>query len=521
LKETIQIYLCQQIQLNHYQTFVSNSSRLAAIVLLDKIKFREDFIEESLRDYFIEARRRDALNYQNRGTQKAINMAHAREVLTSAINKVNLLPKGEAKYTDDDLQTSARDVGDRMKKVEDAVRDGLRLKVGDGYFPAKDWATWLDDATSAEIKEEKKEIQQALKLLSEAQEDKIIEASYINNQKKALTDLLNRLENPKDFQNVKAGELPDKFNKGNTYRVQKDTSSKAQTQTASGDVVPKNLGSTGQVEGLYQTNLPSGRENDLGKKVITDPKRGGTSYSVRRPPVQRTAPTEPFETVPAEPVSPPAGRVAGDVPSVVNPKILEAREFIRKIGEVPITSAPQVLLDIKKQLEDALRALRANPTVFDDKVLDAPIKKARDYFTKLDADMNKIPDEKEAAAQAIDSALEDTKKMEKEKREKAKEKIPLDDLRPEAKEGEEKRVKKNFNKDVLELTDANQVLKSKVELQRQEIKVLKETIEQKKFKENQAMMKGIAPVFKHLLSLEIDNVVKEDELQEQVYYTVI
>jgi ElaB/YqjD/DUF883 family membrane-anchored ribosome-binding protein len=224
------------------------------------------------------------------------------------------------------------------------------------------------------------------------------------------------------------------------------------------------------------------------------------------------APSQPPRVFGA-PVSPAPVRAPPANPAAPPPENLkqEAREYIRKIGEIPITELPANLNDIKNSLQQGLER--------DTKTLQDALNKARAYFMKFDRNKNFIPDSREQAGKAIDDALEETKKIEAEKKEKESKKTPLEDLRPDIEKGEARRIRKDFNRDVLELTTANEVLQSQVELQKEEIKTLKESIESKKKRENDAMLSGIAPVFRHFLNLEIDNVVEEEK--EQVYYTVI
>jgi hypothetical protein len=235
-------------------------------------------------------------------------------------------------------------------------------------------------------------------------------------------------------------------------------------------------------------------------------------------------PTPPLRSAPEEPQpervepesteSAPQGTVT-DIPLSGSDLIQEARNYIAEINKIPAFRLSSEMLNLRKDLQDAVKE------PIEQKKLRDAVQKARLFFSNLDQNLNRIPDRSEAAGRAIDQGLDDMKKIEEQNRQAEEAKTKLTDLRPEAKEGEEERVKKNFNKDVLELKEANDVLKSKVNLQREEIKVLKETIEQKLAKENQEMLAGIAPVFRNYLSLDIENVVQEDEAQEEVYYSVI
>ena len=124
-------------------------------------------------------------------------------------------------------------------------------------------------------------------------------------------------------------------------------------------------------------------------------------------------------------------------------------------------------------------------------------------------------------AQALDKGLEDMKKIQAQNKKDQQTKTKLTDLRPDRDEGEKLRIDNNFNKDVLQLKKANDVLKSKVKIQKDEIKALKDTIETKLQRENKSMLSYVAPVFKNYLYLDIENVVQEKEHNEKIYYTII
>jgi len=223
---------------------------------------------------------------------------------------------------------------------------------------------------------------------------------------------------------------------------------------------------------------------------------------------------EPEQVEPVQPDTAPQGKVS-DIPLTGSNLVQEANNYINEINKIPAFRLSSEMINIRKNLQDAIKE------PINQEKLNQSVAKARQFFQNIDQNLNRVPDRAESAGQAIDQGLDDMKKIEEQNKEAKQAKTKLTDLRPEAKEGEEERIKKNFNKDVLELKTANDVLKSKVNIQREEIKVLKETIEQKLKKENDEMMSSVAPVFRHYLSLDIENVVQEDEAQEQVYYSVI
>jgi len=222
-----------------------------------------------------------------------------------------------------------------------------------------------------------------------------------------------------------------------------------------------------------------------------------------------------LETVlPVKQDTAPQGQVE-DIPLSGSDLIQEANNYIGEINKVPAFRLNSKMINIRKELQNAIKQ------PINQEKLRMAVEKSRQFFANIDQNLNKVPDRSEVAGRAIDQGLDDMKKIEEQNKQAKEAKTKLTDLRPEAKEGEELRVKKNFNKDVLELKTANDVLKSQVNIQREEIKVLKESIEQKLAKENQSMLSGVAPVFRHYLSLEIENVIQESEDQEQVYYSVI
>jgi len=222
------------------------------------------------------------------------------------------------------------------------------------------------------------------------------------------------------------------------------------------------------------------------------------------------------EAVKAEKPPTPTGEVKDTVTGYAsnNPLVLEAREYIRKIKQVPQNQLPIQVNELLVNLQKAISMKNLE-------VLEQSLVQTRNFFSSVDANLNNIIDDKERQGEAIDAGLEDFKKIEKEKTAMKNNKPKLEELRTDPEKGEEERIKKNFNKDVLELTKANDVLKSKVNIQSEEIKILKETIETKLKKENDEMLKGVAPVFHQYLQLDISNVFQENEMNEEVYYSVL
>jgi len=266
-----------------------------------------------------------------------------------------------------------------------------------------------------------------------------------------------------------------------------------------------------RLEDLQRTIMRSNRYRDLANRGDTQPVRDEGIDLPPLPPKQG----KPEQVEPERPPTP-TGTVRDENPGFNenNPLVLEAREYIRKIKAVPSGQVPIQVNEILKVLQDALDAKDLNR-------LQDGLDRARSYFRTVDANLNRVVDSKEIQGRAIEQGLDDFKKIEKEKKDMKNNKPKLEDLRATAEEGEEERVKKNFNKDILELTKANDILNSQVNLQKEEIKVLKETIEQKLKKENEAMMAGVAPVFRQYLQLDIDNVYRDDELEDEVYYSVL
>ena len=266
-----------------------------------------------------------------------------------------------------------------------------------------------------------------------------------------------------------------------------------------------------RLEDLQRNIMRSQRYKDLADRKDTDPVRNQGQDLPPLPP--RDARPEKVE--PQKPPTP-KGTVREETPGFNqnDPMVLEAKEYVRKIKAVPSGQLPIQVNEILQILQEALNSKDMNR-------LREGLERARSYFSTVDADLNRVSDSKERQGRAIDQGLEDFKKIEAEKKQIKDSKPKLEDLRATAEQGEEERVKKNFNKDVLELTKANDVLKSQVNLQKEEIKVLKETLEQKLKKENEEMLKGVAPVFRSYLQLDIDNVFREDEIQEEVFYSVL
>jgi hypothetical protein len=267
-------------------------------------------------------------------------------------------------------------------------------------------------------------------------------------------------------------------------------------------------------------------EIDLDKPKTTQPPTTQAPKTTMRVEDGEPGPQPPLRNPPQplqpEPQALPMGKV-GDIPLSGSQLMSEAKTYIRQINKIPVFRLPPELLNIKEALNKAIKRIegikKVGANVSDESDLRDSVAKARAFFNRSDFNLNRVPDRKEVAGRAIDQGLDDMKKIEEQNKLAEQAKTKLTDLRPDAKEGENERIKKNFNKDVLELKTANDVLKSQVNLQREEIKVLKETIEQKKHKENEQMLAGVAPVFRHYLNLNIDNVVQEHE--EKFYSTVI
>jgi hypothetical protein len=489
------------------------SSRISAIILLEKEKNRYNWLTEMLFYFYEETRRRK----ENReliplNSPDYPDIIHASEVVESAFNKNAELPEPDATHKTTVQTGTAQERKARRDKIDGALRSAgvLGPDKDNKFYDIDTFEDFLKVATPEQIKKEKDEIDEALELLKEAQEDKFLKADDINQQRKKLQDLLNRLNNPERYAD---GATPD-YSTGQTFRA----------QPAGGMGAPP--------EGIYQTNTGGAdRQTDTGN--IARPNPIGTTYSVRNAPPARTGPEVVPETVQAQAPAPEPIQAQPTIQGATgNRQIeLEAREYIRKIGEIPISILPANVNELRKQLDVALN--KQIPTTGTQQQIQKAkedrqrelliaVTKARSYFSRiLRKSKNFLPDSMETAGRVIDDALEDTKKIEEQRKAEQAKKIPLDDMRPDVEQGEERRINKSFNRDVLKLSEANEVLESKVELQREEIKQLKETIQTKEQKENDAMLSGIAPVFRNLLYLDLDNVVKEEEAQEQVYYTVI
>jgi hypothetical protein len=434
------------------------------------IDYQVPAVTELLAQLFTQSNNRRALaEGESPGTEKAKDALKTFNRIEAAINKISRMPKDPpAKHQDSQMKSQVEipNLDDKKKQLQKVVDEAMRLgPIDTQYYSAANWEAFLNDAPQSLIDKEVKEIDDALNILLDAQQDKWETAEFINTQRLKLNQLRNHLTKPMDYA---GGKQPtsDDFVAAATDKNKPPAGISA---------VPVGTGQTysvrkGPQQPDYVDTTPDYGAN-VGEPVPRAPPQPNLGRAPSQPPRVFGAPVSPapVRAPPANPAAPPPENLKQ-----------EAREYIRKIGEIPITELPANLNDIKNSLQQGLR---------------------------------------EQAGKAIDDALEETKKIEAEKKEKESKKTPLEDLRPDIEKGEARRIRKDFNRDVLELTTANEVLQSQVELQKEEIKTLKESIESKKKRENDAMLSGIAPVFRHFLNLEIDNVVEEEK--EQVYYTVI
>lgn len=476
-----------------------------AVYTTKQVKYQRPALGELIDHvYDLSKRRKQQDQQRNPGTDLANESREDFIKIEAAKKAFESLPKNapapKATFQNSQMKSQIEipDIDKKKADLKAKVDKALELgPIDEAYFQDTDWEAFLDDATPAMIQKEVDEIDEVLKILLDAQQEKWIEADFINAQRFRLNTLRKHLTIPID----KSGK------KQNFVREA------IQNNPKPAGISAAPVG-TGQTYSIYP-NRKGPQQPDYAQ---TGPESGfGASFGSpvpQAPPPQNlgrapSAPPRVFGT-PATPTPRAAPPINPGAPVPENLKA-EAREYIRKIGEIPITELPANLNDIRNALQQALER--------DVKAMNDALNKARTYFTKYDRNKNFIPDSREQAGKAIDDALEDTKKIEAERKEKESKKTPLEDLRPDIQKGEERRIRKNFNRDVLELTTANEVLQSQVDIQREEIKVLKESIESKKKSENDSMLSGIAPVFRHFLNLEIDNVVQEET--EQVYYTVI
>ena len=374
------------------------------------------------------------------------------------------------------FKSDAQKDAERRAEVKQAVDKAKDLEGTDlSAETDSDILDFLDNVTYDQLVKEIAEIDNAINLLSQADKDKVISIERARNQEA----MLNRIK--KLMVDSETYKSQDK--KTEDERIKEDMKKRGFTQ--------------------QPTTQPPIRLED-GDPAPLPP--------LRNPP----------EPIQPEPQPTPMGKV-GDIPLSGSQLMSEAKTYIRQINKIPVFRLPPELLNIKEGLNKAITRidaiLKQNKEVADESDLKDAVMKARGFFNRSDFNLNRVPDRKEVAGRAIDQGLDDMKKIEEQNKLAEQAKTKLTDLRPDAKEGEEERIKKNFNKDVLELKTANDVLKSQVNIQREEIKILKETIEQKKQRENQQMLAGVAPVFRHYLNLDIDNVVQEHE--EKYYSTVI
>jgi len=351
---------------------------------------------------------------------------------------------------------------DKQASVNIVLEKAKQLGSQDGTA-AGATQKFIEQATYEDLVKELDEIKDAMTLILQADKDQVIKINEARTQEGILMKIKRDIENSQKY---KAGE--ERINE---------------------DVKKRGFGTSTKAP---QIELKDGDKLDL---------------------PTLSSPPEP-EQVEAEPQQTKQGQV-GDIPLTGSNLVQEANNYIAEINKIPAFRLNSQMINIRQELQNAIKE------PIDQEKLRIAVQKARQFFQNIDQNLNRIPDRNEMAGQAIDQGLEDMKKIEEQNKQAKEAKTKLTDLRPEAKEGEEERVKKNFNKDVLELKTANDVLKSQVNIQRETIKVLKESIEQKLKKENDSMLSGIAPVFRNYLNLDIENVVQEHEAQEQVYYSVI
>ncbi len=258
--------------------------------------------------------------------------------------------------------------------------------------------------------------------------------------------------------------------------------------------------------------------NELQNFILSNPRYIKISKMPRAPDGPKKIP----DKVEAEPEEEnPEGNVQDSTGSFDNnPLVLEANEYIRQIGTIPQSQVPREVQTILVSLVNAIRTKNIGK-------LKETIDKARTYFSSPTNTSNTNSvfssqlDKKITEGKVLDQGLEDFKKIKQDEKVTKNEVIKLEDLRADAQEGEKERINNSFNKDILNLSNANQILKTSVNLKNEEIKDLKQTIQQKLKMENDNMLQGIAPVFQKYLQLNIDNVVMDGDEENEIYYNTV
>jgi len=193
--------------------------------------------------------------------------------------------------------------------------------------------------------------------------------------------------------------------------------------------------------------------------------------------------------------------------------VSELRNYLKRYQELPFYSKTDEANTLQQDLQDALATDRTGKFIRPDKINQEELRKHINYFAKnigiagKSKDQIKSNQEKEQAKDMIDQAVKDAKEQDKREKEEEKD-VKLSELRPDINEGKD--LYEGIDKGEKQLNNQSQFLKNQVKIKDEEIKLLKQKLDQKKNQDFNNQLSGIAPVFRNFLNIQIGDVFQED-----------
>lgn len=248
--------------------------------------------------------------------------------------------------------------------------------------------------------------------------------------------------------------------------------------------------------------------------VVQNPQQVQTNVAQQPPPQTARArvvqpPPAVVGVAPPTPNTQPAPNTAAAGSGIVE----ELRNYLKRYQEIPFYSKTDEANRLQTELQQALATDRNGNFIRPDKINQEELRKHRDYFAKNVGIAGKTKaqlksnQEKEQANDLIDQAVRDAKILDKREKEEEKD-IKLKELRPDINEGKD--LYEGIDKGEKQLNNQSQFLKKQVQIKDEEIKLLKQKLDEKRNQDFNSQLSGIAPVFRNLLNIQIGDIFAED-----------
>jgi hypothetical protein len=193
----------------------------------------------------------------------------------------------------------------------------------------------------------------------------------------------------------------------------------------------------------------------------------------------------------------------------------QLKEYVKKYNQIPNIL---ITANIEKLRNEAKKALKL-PGI---QLKNQDVLKHKKFFDTFDQstelknissleDKQKIEQDKEDMDQLqnINQAVDEAKQLKKEEQENQKG-VEYKELRPDVEEGQ--KVYEGIDKELKQTISQTDFLKEQMKIKDEEINLLKSKINQEKEKNTIDMLEKIAPVFRHLLDIQIqDSFTSNDE----------